>query len=185
MKNIVKPTLVLTLIAAVVAGLLAATYNLAGIGELGKGLSDSQLKEFQPVVMPNATKLSAASTGYENEMLLGVYKDESSNCIALHFIADGYGGKDTIKMLVGFDENGIISGSVVIENAETPGLGSKVVDPAYLQNFVGRDKGSIAVGKNGEGDIDVIAGATVSSNAIGSAFSRAYELYASVKGDVE
>lgn len=185
MKTIIKPTLVLTLISAVIAGLLAFTYNVAGIADLGKSISPDELKEYQQSVSPAATNLVFAKEAVvEDQAFLGAYKDEGGNGGAIHIVADGYGGKQTMKLLVGFDNDGVITGSYVIENAETPGLGSKALTTEFLGNFVGKTKDNISVAKSGA-DIDAVAGATISSASVGDAFLKASELFETVKGDLK
>ena len=42
-KTIVKPTLVLTVIAVAISALLALTYNLTGVGEASAGIAQYKL----------------------------------------------------------------------------------------------------------------------------------------------
>ena len=64
-------------------------------------------------------------------------------------------------------------GIQVLEHKETPGLGSKIRDENFKQQYVGQSAESIdfRVKKDG-GDIDAISGATISTRA----FSEAIEL---------
>lgn len=181
-KNIIKPTIVLCIICVVVSGLLAFTYNAAGISELGTGLSSEQLNEFMPQVLPSGTKLSSVKVSFEDTSLLSVYKDEGGAGSAVFITADGYGGKQTLKMLVGFDSNGAVAGVAVVENAETPGVGSKALTSEFLSNFVGITE-PITVDKNGA-DVDAIGGATISSKAVGTAVAAAIDMYNNVKGEL-
>ncbi len=180
-KEIIKPTLVLVIICAVVAGLLAATYNLTGIGELGGGLTPDELSEYAKQTMPTATKLVKAKISVENETLLGAYKDEGGAGVAIHITTKGYGGE--LKMLVGVDNAGAVTGISITESKETPGLGTKATDPKYLQNFVGK-AGSVNVQKDGAGDVDAIGGSTISSKAVGAGVNTALEMYELVKGEL-
>lgn len=180
-KEIIKPTLVLIIISAVVAGLLAATYNLAGISELGKGISTEKLEEYTQQVMPEATKLILTKTTSEDPAFLGVYRDENCTGAAIHITTKGYGGE--LKMLVGIDIDGVVTGIAITESMETNGLGSKATDPKYLANFVGKS-GSVDVKKSG-GEIDAIAGATVSSTAVGNGVNSALDIFSKVKGEFE
>lgn len=70
--------------------------------------------------------------------------------------APGYG--DDIEMLVGFSCDGVISGVKVFSaSGETPGIGQKIKDDAFLSRFLG-------LSSNASGTkIDGISGATVSS----------------------
>lgn len=179
-KEIIKPTLVLIVISAVIAGLLAATYNLAGIGDLGNGLEADKLEEYAPMALPSASKLVHSKVTFEDPSLLGVYKDEGGSGVTIHITTKGYGGE--LKMLVGIDNDGVVAGIAITESMETNGLGSKATDPTYLANFVGKS-GSFSVEKSG-GDIDAVAGATVSSKAIGTGVNSALKIYETVKGEL-
>ncbi|MFZ2540051.1 MAG: FMN-binding protein [Oscillospiraceae bacterium] len=180
-KDIIKPTLVLIIICVVVAGLLAVTYNVTGIGELGNGLSQDELSDYAPQTMPTATKLVFAKVSVENESLLGVYKDEGGAGVAIHIVTKGYGGD--LKMLVGIDNAGAITGISITESKETPGLGTKATNPNYLSKFIGKT-GSVNVQKDGAGDVDAIGSATISSKAVGAGVNTAFEMYELVKGEL-
>ena len=54
-KTIVKPTLVLTVIAVAISALLALTYNLTGVGEASAGIAQDKLDEYAQVVLPGAS----------------------------------------------------------------------------------------------------------------------------------
>lgn len=65
----------------------------------------------------------------------------------------GYGGM--LKVMVGIDSNGVITGTEVLENNETQGLGSKVSEHAFMDQYIGKDS-------NLEG-LETISGTTISS----------------------
>lgn len=179
--EIIKPTLVLVLICAVVAGLLAFTYNVAGIAALeAAGLSAKQLEEVLPVTLPGGTKLSAVKTSYESPNFIGAYQDNSGKGCAVYVKVHGYGGD--IKILVGIDPNGTIAGLQVIENAETPGLGTRALELDYLIQYVG-ETAPVALKADG-GTIDAVAGSTISSKAVAHGVTIAFEVYEEIKGDL-
>lgn len=180
-KDIIKPTLVLIVICAVVSGLLAFTYNAAGIGELGNGLSADELSEYAPQTMPNATKLTKVNVSVEDAALLGVYKDEGNAGAAFHVVTKGYGGE--LKLLVGIDNEGAITGVSVTHSMETNGVGTRALTAEFLSNFVGKSE-SVSVQKDDTGDIDAIAGATVTSKALGAGVNTALNMYEQVKGEL-
>lgn len=72
----------------------------------------------------------------------------------------GYGGP--IEMLVGIDKAGKVSGVKVINQRETPGLGTNVAGTKFLTQFLGKTKRDQLEPKK---DIDAITGATISSRA--------------------
>ncbi|ACB84092.1 RnfABCDGE type electron transport complex subunit G [Natranaerobius thermophilus] len=73
----------------------------------------------------------------------------------------GYGGR--IEMMVAADAEGTVSGVDILSHAETPGLGSEIEEPEWLQQFIGLSASQDIMG---EEKVDIISGATVSSEAV-------------------
>lgn len=80
-----------------------------------------------------------------------------------------------IKIMVGFKPNGEINNIVVLEQKETPGLGTKMKDDKFIQQY--RDKNpesfNMQVSKDG-GEIDALTGATITTRAFSEATQMAY-----------
>ena len=68
----------------------------------------------------------------------------------------------TIQVNVGGDKT--VTGMTILESGETPGYGALASEPAFSDQFVGVS-GTVALTTNG-GEIDTIAGASTTSNAI-------------------
>lgn len=106
----------------------------------------------------------------EAEAVQSVYRvksgtgGEDSYCVLSR--TAGYG--DDIELLVGFSCDGLIVGVRVIEaSGETPGIGQRVTEEAFLAQFGGLEY-------NAEGTkIDGVSGATVSSTAVVKAVNAA------------
>jgi Na+-translocating ferredoxin:NAD+ oxidoreductase subunit G len=82
------------------------------------------------------------------------------------FIAYGKGYSSTIQTMVAVDMAGQVSGSTILYQQETPGLGANVVDPAKLiDGFSGRPAAGILLVKDG-GEIDAMTGCTITSRAV-------------------
>lgn len=94
---------------------------------------------------------------------------------------NGFSGE--IKIMVGFDIEGNIVDYSVLEQKETPGLGTKMVDwfktDKANQNIKGKNpsKNKLTVNKDG-GEVDAITAATISSRAFLEAVQAAYTAYA-------
>lgn len=83
----------------------------------------------------------------------------------------GQGYADKIDLLIGLDAAmDAITGIFVLEQKETPGLGNKITQPSWRQQFVGQ-KTALPLtvnqfeGKDDNG-IDAITGATISSRSV-------------------
>lgn len=90
---------------------------------------------------------------------------------------DSYGG--AVKISVGLDANGVITGVGIREINDTPGLGLKAKEPKFKDQYIGKkkDKEFLVVTKLGAkafNEIDAISGATVTSNAVTSAVNAAF-----------
>lgn len=81
-----------------------------------------------------------------------------------------------IKIMVGFKPDGIIQNIQVLEQKETPGLGTKMKDEKFLAQF--REKNpsafNLKVTKDG-GEVDALTGATITTRAFGEAVQMAYD----------
>ena len=90
----------------------------------------------------------------------------------------GFGG--VIRMMVGFAPNGQILNVNVLQQAETPGLGTKMADEdnALLNSIKDKKAWEIEfkVKKDG-GELDALTAATISSRAYYDAVERAYRAY--------
>ena len=96
------------------------------------------------------------------------------------FSKNGFSGE--IKVMVGFDVEGSIVDYSVLEQKETPGLGTKMLDwfktDKNNQNIKGKNpaQNNLTVSKDG-GEIDAITAATISSRAFLEAVQLAYAAY--------
>jgi len=101
--------------------------------------------------------------GRQGERLSGVAFAVDAN--------DGYSGR--IVIMVGVDPDGTVTGIEILNHAETPGLGAKITEPAFKQQFVGKGLDGVdwRVKKDG-GDFDQITGATISPRAVVGAVAR-------------
>jgi electron transport complex protein RnfG len=80
-----------------------------------------------------------------------------------------------VELMAGFLPNGTIHKITVLTHKETPGLGTKMTDPKFSDQFLGKNPAdfSLKVKKDG-GEVDAITAATVSSRAYCDAVQRAY-----------
>ncbi len=81
-----------------------------------------------------------------------------------------------VKIMVGFKPNGDIQNMVVLEQKETPGLGTKMKDEKFLRQFRDKNPSSfdLKVKKDG-GEVDALTGATISTRAFTEAVQIAFD----------
>jgi Na+-translocating ferredoxin:NAD+ oxidoreductase subunit G len=80
-----------------------------------------------------------------------------------------------IGLMAGFKPDGTIVSITVLEQKETPGLGTKMTEPGFKDQFNGKNPSdyTVKVKKDG-GKVDAITAATISSRAFCDAVNRAY-----------
>jgi electron transport complex protein RnfG len=96
---------------------------------------------------------------------------------------NGFGG--TVRLMVGFDAEGKILNINVLEQKETPGLGTKMADEGNVLLMSFKDKVAADVNmtvKKDGGDIDALTAATISSRAYAEAVAVAYEAFKVASG---
>ena len=169
-KEFAMPPLVLTVIAAVVTGALVATESITTpiIEQPAAAAADAA----RAVVLPAADSFNQLTVDEMPEGGVDVYEATNGSGYVVTAQAKGYGGM--LKVMVGIDSNGLITGTEVLENNETQGLGSKVSEHAFMDQYIGKDS-------NLEG-IEAIGGTTISSNAFTKAVRIAYEVYGQAAG---
>lgn len=99
--------------------------------------------------------------------------------VALETFAGGYGGP--IGIITAFDVTAdTIAGIGTTTLKETPGLGMRLVEPAFTEQFRDHALDKINLTANG-GKIETIAGATISSNGAVMAVQKAVDTYRALK----
>lgn len=89
------------------------------------------------------------------------------------FTKKGFAGN--ISLMVGFKPDGTIINITVLQQKETPGLGTKMTEPTFKDQFNEKNPSNfiLKVKKDG-GPVDAITAATISSRAFCDAVQRAY-----------
>ena len=91
-------------------------------------------------------------------------------------VAKGYGGE--VPVMVAIDVEGAIVGIEISGTSETQGLGSKIEEPAFKDQF--KSLAASAITLNSE--VQQVTGATVSSSAAVSAINSAIDAYLAITG---
>ena len=179
-KNMTLTLFILTAVSALLLGFIY-TKTKQPITES----KDKKLKEAISIVIPDADKgeLSEYKIEYLGDTM-SVYtvsvKGEIIGTAVKAFSKKGFGGNMTV--MVGFDNDGNIIDSNVLEHSETPGLGDKTSKSVsnWNEQFKGKnpEKNNITVKKDDEkGEIDAITAATISSRAYVDAVKIAYAVF--------
>lgn len=180
-RNIIKSGATLAAIAAVCTTLVAATYQLtddriaanekalleeslqpalAGVFYEG-GVSESRLVIPPPHDLP----------GSDAALVYRVYAEEEPVAALFAVTANG-GFSGPIRILVGIDIDGTVTGIRILQHRETPGLGDKIDSTRsdWVYQFDGRSIGDPVVTRwaiRGDGgEFDQLTGASITPRAV-------------------
>jgi len=180
-QTIIKTGATLAVIAAICTTLVAATYQLtrerivanekalleqalqpalAGLFYEG-GVSESRLVMLPPHDLP----------GNDTALIYRVYAQDKPVAALFAVTArDGFSG--LIRILVGVESDGTITGIRILQHRETPGLGDKIESARsdWIFQFDGRSMGDPEVTgwaiRNDGGEFDQLTGASVTPRAV-------------------
>ena len=111
-------------------------------------------------LLPGSLHFTQVPYTGEDANIRSVHKDSEGFGYVIETVTTGYAGE--IRMLIGVSKDGKVTGLVVREMNETPGLGLNALnDVDFLSQFLNTE-GDAEVGTN----VDAITGATVTSKAI-------------------
>ena len=185
MANQLRLVLVLTIICAVAAGVLAMVDNYTA-PRIAKQ-AEERLKASLTESLPGATSFIADSSaleylkGEQLEEVDGVYRASTlgESFYGYVFTVNSVGYSSTIRLMVGVNVRGVLERVLVLSQAETPGLGTKVTEQEFIEQdaILNAESGrQLAVNKDG-GDVQAIAGATISSRAAVRGINQALKAF--------
>ena len=92
-----------------------------------------------------------------------IYSNGAEIGFAFLAVGKGYGG--LIDILVGLENETTIKGVTIVSHLESPGLGARITESAFTDQFTGVNIADVTLRQKG-GEIDAITGATISSRAV-------------------
>ena len=186
MMEMIKMVLVLSLICGL-SGLTLATVRQA----------TSEKIEEQVLTYVQGPALDMIFTGYDNNpvkdrksfdvdgasvTVFPVMKDGRLTGVAFETFGKGYGGP--VGIMVGFETDGAkLVGIGTTTLKETHGLGMRLVEPEYRDQFRGHPTDAIELKKNG-GHLTAISGATISSTGSVAAVNEAVRIFNQIKDQI-
>ena len=134
------------------------------------------LPEFNNNPVEDVLMLKSDKAKDSIEIYTGTFDNKPVGTAVIGSSEKGYSG--LVKIMVGFNPDGSIKNIVVLEQKETPGLGTKMKSEKFIRQFKGKKPSefNLKPQKNG-GDVDAIAGATISTRAFGEATQMAYDVF--------
>ncbi|MBO6191235.1 MAG: RnfABCDGE type electron transport complex subunit G [Prevotella sp.] len=184
-SSLLNMTLVLTLVAVVMGGILAFVNHLTEgpiQEQKDKALADGikAVMVCNDLVVAEPVEVKQTVDGKEHTFIIYNVKDAQGKDLgaAVQSVTMGFGGD--LKVLVGFDSEGSILGYTLLEHAETPGLGAKAdqwFQRGQKGDIIGKSPAEpLTVSKDG-GQVDAITASTITSRAFLKAVNNAYNAY--------
>lgn len=175
----------LFVICVVSGGVLGVVYS-ATIGPIAKAENAKKTEAIENVLPKfnelKETKVKSAMEDIDIPFYLAYDADNNFIGAAVEtFTNKGFSGN--VSLMVGILADGTVNNISVLQHAETPGLGSKMTEASFKDQFNNKNAASFnfKVKKDG-GDVDAITAATISSRAFCDAVNRALSTFENNKG---
>ena len=188
MRDLVKMVVVLVVICST-SGVVLSYVNEA----------TKAPREYQYIKFVQEPSIKAVLPSYENDpikerMQVAVGEDKKGNpveevifpakkngkTVAVAYSSAAKGYHDLIEVMVGVDPEGKLTGVSIMSHSETPGLGARIVEPAFTKQFAGLDLETAKLASEG-GQVDAVSGATYSTLGVINAVDQALKQFPQIK----
>ena len=134
------------------------------------------LPEFNNNPVENVKRIKSDLAKDSIEIYAGFLNENQSGIAVVGSSEKGFSGM--VKIMVGFNPDGSIKNIAVLEQKETPGLGTKMKDEKFIKQFRGKHPSTFNLKvKKDQGDVDALTGATITTRAFGEATQMAYDVF--------
>lgn len=176
LKNMVLSLLGISLVMSAALGFV---YNSTK-GPIAKAEKDKEINALKEVLPAFDNDAVATAKDFNGIVFYTATKEgKLVGYAAKTFTEKGYSGR--FDLMVGFLPDGLINNVVVLQQKETPGLGSNMVKPKFHDQFVNVNIGTLRNGrimvKKDGGTVDAISAATISSRAYCDGLQKAYDIF--------
>lgn len=196
-KTLIKDALVLFVITAMAGLLLGAVYDITKepIARQQQKLKEEayqtvfqDAESFEAFDAANAQSVLEAA-GWQSadvtieEVMTAVKGGEAAGYVMTVTDHEGYGGD--IRIAIGIQKDGTVNGISFLSISETAGLGMKAKEPAFAEQFAGKQVEQFAYTKTGasaDNEIDALTGATITTNAVTNAVNAGICYFQSIEG---
>ncbi len=174
-KTVVLPPLILCLICFCVTGLLALTNELTKDRIIQAQIEKEE--QSRSLVMPDAT-------AYEQVDEFTYLAKNGEEDLGYIFVTESKGYAGTVSVMTGISLDENITGIIILQQSETPGLGANCTNEEFTNRFR-QEANELTVVKNtpsGNGNIEALTGSTVTTDAVTDAVNEAIELFDILNG---
>ena len=188
MRDLIKMVVVL-LVICTTSGVVLSYVNEATIAP----------REYQYIKFVQEPSIKAVLSDYDNDPVkerikLVVGEDEEGKPLeivvfpakkggetqAVAYSAAAKGYHDLIEVMIGVGPKGTLTGISIMTHTETPGLGARIVEPEFTDQFAGLDLETTKLSAEG-GKVDALSGATFSTVGVITAVGAALEQFPQIK----
>jgi electron transport complex protein RnfG len=149
------PIISITIVVSIAVTLLGLTNSI--VRPMIEWQREQKIQRMLYEIFPNMTEYTL-----EDDIYM-IYSDEAEIGFAFLAVGKGYGG--LIDILIGLENETTIKGVTIISHLESPGLGARITESLFTDQFAGENIADVALRQKG-GEIDAITGATISSRAV-------------------
>ena len=169
----------------VIAGLLLGFANSLTAEAI---LENSKVsKEDLKVILPAASSI-ADTEGIETNETINDALDGSGNKVGNVFKVTTKGFHGPVELVIAISSEDKVTGMKVLAHSETPGLGAKITEPAFMERIkdlpIAEDIEIVKVTPSKDNQVEGVSGASVSSKAVATAVNDAIRFYKeNIKGE--
>ena len=178
-KNIIRIALTLVIICAICTALVVGAHDYTG--SIIAERDAAKVAESYKQVFPDAAKLEKVASP-ANSPIKEIYRSAKGagfNGYIYTVAPKGYAGEITI--MIGIEKPSMkITGVKILNQKETPGLGAKCTEPAFLNQFISKDlHQNLLVSKDAQKpqEIQAITASTITSKAVVTGINLVSEHY--------
>lgn len=158
MRDIIRLSLTLAVVAIVSAALLTSVYNVTD-----PIITQRQEEEYRQALDNFFPGFERFETETSDQGQFDLIYDENDDLMGIMATAEAMGYDGGIRYNLAVDGEGEIFGLRIVAHTETPGIGDVIERDSFKEQFFGKTyEDPIAAGD----DIDIISGATVSTVAM-------------------
>lgn len=173
MKYILQLGLILLIFCAVASGVLAfVNSKTQPVIAARKLLEEEQTRK---ALLPQAGDFEMNQAAADSNFVYYTAKDSTGKVIGYAFIAEKAGYSSVVKSMVALGPDFKIISMKVIDQNETPGLGSNCTRDDFPPQFAGLGFNELMVDKDG-GPVKSLTGATITTRAITNSIREAMTL---------
>ncbi len=181
--------LVALFIVTLISGLALSSVNIATEGPIAEAKLKRKVAAIEMVVPsfdnnPVAEMKTVFKEGFKDSVEVYIARSSGKfvGAAVIGMSLKGFNG--LIKVMAGFNPDGTIKNIQVLEQKETPGLGTKIKSEKFIQQYVTKNPTSFNLKpKKDGGQVDALTGATISTRAFSEAVQQAYDVFENLKKD--